>query len=137
MGKYRLKRGTGPHRLRDGRLLRAGDEIEIPECELRNFLDKFEVLSPEPPRPEPEMRPLVAQPTNDGLWSVINEETGEPINDMPLSKHDAALVLQVSEVDFDEFYPIASPEPTFEPKKAPKRRGRPRKQVSNDNGNGE
>lgn len=137
MGLYRLKPGAGPHRLRDGRLLKAGDEIEVPKCELRNFIDKFELLSSEPEEPEPETRPMVAQSTDDGFWNVINKETSEPINDMPLSKHDAALVLQLSEAEFDELYPVPAAQPTFEPKKTPPKRGRPKKQVSNDNGNGE
>jgi len=67
------------------------------KSELGQSLDQWEQLDPDP---EPELPPeplryLIARPRAfKGHWDVINPETGQPINDHPLTKGEAMAMVE-------------------------------------------
>lgn len=90
---YRMKKGMGPHsmKLKGKKItLHPGDEVRCEPEDIGGILDrKFEALEAPPPEPSPE-RGLVIKPREDGKCDVINEATGNKINDDPLTPKQAA-----------------------------------------------
>ena len=104
MARYKMLPKMGKHYFRqDGRTVcvKPGDIIDTEECELRGAKDKFVRLDPPTPEPEPT-RGLYPKHAGGGRWNVINEATGNPINDELLSKEEAqALVDKGLGEDYD------------------------------------
>lgn len=92
MGLYRLKPKHGTHWFRDlngkERPIKAGEILECEEWQIRNVLNRFDVVEPSPPPPEPNVGLKVHH--RGGPWyDVVNEATGKPINTKPLRKAQA------------------------------------------------
>lgn len=89
---YRMKKGVGPHSMKlKGKniTLRSGDEVRCDPEDIGGALNlKFDALEPPPPEPSPE-RGLVVESRKDGKCDVINEATGNKINDEPLTPKEA------------------------------------------------
>ncbi len=86
--RFRLKKGYGTHKTRDGKKITAGEIIRLSsKYELGGALDKFDQLDPDPPPPPPRVG-LIAQPGKYGRWNVFNPD-GVKVNDVPLLKREA------------------------------------------------
>jgi len=101
-----MKPRVGPHYL-DGKRYDPGDIIELHEYQIKNIMDKLVPVDPAPiiaPEPEPEVKLQIIE-ADDG-WDVINELTGDPINDASLTLDQAkalagpdAEIIETPEVD--------------------------------------
>lgn len=93
----RFRRLKGKHYLMEAGELKCygpGTIFEGDKAELGQSLDQWEQIDPDPePDPPPEpIRRLFPRPRGfrgKGEWDVINPETGQPINDKPLTKAEA------------------------------------------------
>lgn len=89
---YRMKKGVGPHSMKlKGKniTLHPGDEIRCGPEDIGGALNlKFDALEAPPPEPFPKIG-LVVKPREDGKCDVINEATGNKINDEPLTPKEA------------------------------------------------
>jgi hypothetical protein len=86
---YMIKEGVGSH-YKDGKRYSSGDVVELDEYQASRIMHKLIPLGPEP-EPEPEPDPtfdVLVRPDGEG-YDVVNMETGEPINDTPLTKAEA------------------------------------------------
>ena len=89
--RFRMKRGMGKHyRRQRGEMVcvRPGDEIVCDPDELGNAKFKFEQLDPTPPPPEPNVG-LKLVHKGGGWYDVVNEVSGQKINDELLKKNEA------------------------------------------------
>lgn len=86
MPRFRHREGFGKHRFVDGTISRPGfvtDDLPKSPC-----ADKFEQLDPNPPAPQPSVG-LRVHPRGGGWFDVINDTTGDAVNDRPM-RFDAA-----------------------------------------------
>jgi len=94
MPRYKLKSGT--YRNRRGKFY-PGDVFEAEEFEVRNFLDLLERLDPPPEEQEQDSpKPSIGlrlRHKGAGKYDVIYEATGQPINDVLLSKEEAEALI--------------------------------------------
>lgn len=79
-------KGYGPGSIFDG-----------DRADLGQSMDQWEQLDPDPELPAPPeplrgLFPRVRGFRGKGEWDVINPETGQPINDRPLSKAEALAI---------------------------------------------
>lgn len=95
--RFRLKRGKYSYQDPDGNavVLLAGQTIKCEPDRLKFFMDKFEQLDPDPPESVPVVG-LKKEKASDEAneWNVINEATGEPINDAPLTFREAQALIR-------------------------------------------
>ncbi len=97
MPKYKLKDGVGTHYMRRSGLLvkvKQGEVVACTQQELGGAKDKFERIGPEPESP-PLPKPITGLRLVEragGWFDVINEATGEKINDTAV-REDAAYAL--------------------------------------------
>jgi hypothetical protein len=99
--RFRLKPGHGKHYASvDGKktVLRPGDVICCEPAELGGAIGKFEQLDPDPPPAAPEIGLCVVN-RDDGLCDVVNEATGEKINDAPMTPEEASSLTDKFEDD--------------------------------------
>ena len=80
--RYRMKPGVGPHYY-EGKKYVSGQIIRMYPEQTENIKNKLEPLDQVPDLPE--KLPLKLVQREDGKYDVINEGTGNPINDVPLS----------------------------------------------------
>jgi len=94
---HRMKKGYGKHyhRDEDGRmvLIRPGDSLLVDPEILAGARDKFEMIGPMPPPPDFVIG-LVLSEIEGGMYNVLNIETGEPINDTPLTLEEAKSITE-------------------------------------------
>lgn len=76
--------------------MKPGDIIECHPDYLRKHIELFDRLDPEPPPPKPKYE--LKMVACEGGWNVINQASGKPINNVPLSEKDATAMIQH---DFD------------------------------------
>ncbi|HEQ98821.1 MAG TPA: hypothetical protein ENO22_05720 [candidate division Zixibacteria bacterium] len=133
-----MKPKTGTHRMRlkgAWTVVRPGDQIECEPYEIgRGLMFKFERLDPEPPPPEPDYK-LKAWRREDDLYDVVNQGSGQKINDQPLSKAEAEdLTGEKIEDPFAETPPPENePEPVTETEVEPEPEAEPEKEpATND-----
>jgi len=88
------KIGGGVHNHRDGQVVRQGEVLLATEHEIKSFKHLFVALDilPEPRQEEPTKRPVIVS-AGKGKYNVINIETQEPINAVPLNKEDAEALI--------------------------------------------
>jgi hypothetical protein len=92
MPTYRLKSGTLKY---EGKKYHPGDTFEAQEFEMRFFLDTLERLDePEEPEKDAPYFGLRLRHKGAGKYDVINEATGEPINDSLLDKEEAQALIE-------------------------------------------
>ena len=87
--KWRVKSGKVTFRGNDGQMHRVtpGETFEMDEEQVRFFRDLLEPLEESKPMdPDPQ---YVVQHRGGPWYDVIDQETGERINDKALSKEDA------------------------------------------------
>lgn len=101
---YKKKPNTGKHYFRRDGKMACIENAEVIECflhELGGALDKFECLNQqeieeieeeEERGPEPEIG-LRAVHRGHGRWDVIHSVTGEKINNVPLNKQEALMLV--------------------------------------------
>lgn len=82
--RFKYKNNVGNHYY-NRRKLKPGDIIDTDS--VGGAIDKFEQLDPDPEPVLPNVG-LHAKETEDGRFDVVNETTGEPINDAPLNKNE-------------------------------------------------
>jgi|GEM_PF-5478296 len=119
---YRMKKGVGPHSMKlDGKniTLHPGDEVRCEPEDIGGILErKFDALEPPPPEPSPKVG-LVVKHREDGKCDVINEVTGNKINDEPLTPKEAAqMVGSLMPVS-----PVAPPAPPDDKKETVESKG--------------
>lgn len=92
---YRLKAGCGKHRV-GSRVLKPGDQI--PERLVGGAMDKFEPVGPPIAERQPEVGLKVTpiEGTKPARFDVINQATGDPINDEPLTKTKAYKLIKTA-----------------------------------------
>lgn len=103
---FRMKRNVGWHTMMVGgqkRTLKPGDEVRCEKDLLRFVMDKFDQVEPDPPPPEPKTG-LKAVHRGFGKWDVINEQTGRPVNDKPLTKEDAKELARLSPPEAEQSF---------------------------------
>jgi hypothetical protein len=95
MPRFKRNNEPGPHYHGPGkskRLIKPGEIIECEPEDLGRFLYKFDALDPAPPPPK-EVAYLKSVPRGDkfDVVPIFEDETiGNPINDVPLTKEQAA-----------------------------------------------
>ena len=99
--RFRMKQNVGKHQMRDrlGKVLVVcpGDVVDCDPQDIDAVKWKFDQLDPEP-APDPvvpagkEFRVVAV----DGGFNVVQESSGEPLNDEPLTAQDAADLAGVS-----------------------------------------
>lgn len=96
MARYRKLPKSGKHYFRrKGEMICVlpGETIEAEPHELGGAITTYECLDPPPPPAEPT-RGLFAKHVGGGRYNVINEATGNPINDELLSKGEAEALVE-------------------------------------------
>ena len=88
--KYRLKSGYGSHTVA-GVVYVSGSIIEATVDELGGALDKFEPMEPIPDPPQPNAGLKVVS-TGDDKYDVVNEASGDALNDESLSLQEATSI---------------------------------------------
>lgn len=97
--RFRLKSGRCNLRIHGEVVkLTRGEVVEMEGSPPDSFMDQFEELFPDPAQQERDKEPDGALPDNftvvpvdeeNDLYDVIVTETGEKVNDQPISKLDA------------------------------------------------
>jgi len=106
MARFQMKARPGKFYLRSGhgiRLIKAGDIIDCDPYEIRNHLNKFNHLDPEP-SPAPQVEKLRAVKRSDGTgYDIVSSMTGSPINDTPLSFDEAISTADaIDDIDYEQ-----------------------------------
>jgi len=91
----REKKQTGHH------CMLPGDIIECYPEMLQHFKDMFTQIDPDPPPPEPTAG-LFLVDLGDGRFNVINENTGFPVNNVPVSREVALSMVNRASPEDDE-----------------------------------
>lgn len=82
------------------RKLTPGEIVECDPSEVKSFMDRFEPAEAPPPEPEPEVGlKVVAHVEGGNTFDVVNETTGKPVNDVPLTLDEARQVSSTTNVD--------------------------------------
>lgn len=93
MPKYRYKENVGKHYHKENgktRKLVPGDVVEIEESRMIGIKDKFDpIISIDKPQQEEIVAGLKIVKLDKGKFNVVNEITGVPINDEPLTRKEA------------------------------------------------
>jgi hypothetical protein len=87
--KFRMKPEVGPH-LMGNSVYEAGDIIELYETQATSIMFKLIRLEPreaDKPDPEPEVKLKIVEA--DGGWDVVNEKTGQAINNNSVTLEQA------------------------------------------------
>ena len=97
------KLGGGVHRMTlNGKMVkvRRGEVIDCEKWELGGAIRQFDQLDDDPPpAPLPENVRLTVAPRGGGDldgWNVMNPETGDPLNNAPLTKEEAEEIAAAS-----------------------------------------
>ncbi len=95
MARWRKKMKTGSHQMSDGRMIACGEEIEATRHELSSAVDKFDLIEDDEAEMPDEPSVGLRKVETDGGWDVINDESGEKLNDDPLTAEDADEMVKV------------------------------------------
>lgn len=93
--KLQKRVGPGPFYLRAGRRIRLvnpGDIIDASEEFYEKHKSQFDRIGPEPEQPKQDMQLRMVARSDDG-FDVVNDATGEPINDGPLTEEQATAIV--------------------------------------------
>ena len=89
--RYRMKQKVGKHHMKDANgqriIVKPGDVIESRPQDIGASMYKFEQLDAEP---ELVIRTMRTEPDGKGKFHVINVNSQERINDVPLTAEQAA-----------------------------------------------
>jgi hypothetical protein len=111
--RFRMKKGMGSDwrtdQTKDGSRveIKPGDVITVALPEDVIYPYKYEALDPEPPGPKATVGLRVVK-RSDGYYDVVNEATGNRLNDRRLSKVDAQTVASepIPEEEDDDESPL-------------------------------
>ncbi|KKN41996.1 hypothetical protein LCGC14_0717560 [marine sediment metagenome] len=110
---WRMKKGVGAHKYRDPisgatRQLKPGDMVRCTKGELRGALDKFELYTP---YEQIQKLLLEGNAPHEGLcvihrggkaYDVIRSDTGETVNDKPMTEEAAKRLVNAHNLKGDE-----------------------------------
>ena len=105
------KKGGGTHRMADGRKLRAGDIVRCTREELGGVIDLFDCLDVEPLREEAPQIKMFIQSRGSGWYDVVNPATSKAINDKPMRKKDALVLINAGDLSEEEIEKLIRPKP--------------------------
>jgi len=81
---------------------RPGDEFLATKSSILPFMDLFEQLDPDPPEADLDVSRLeIRRHLRTKYFDVVNPETGEALNDRPLSRRDAQELVGIMEDPLD------------------------------------
>jgi hypothetical protein len=89
------KKETGQHRLLPGDIIECYPEM------LKHIMDRFTQIDPDPPPAEPTAG-LFLVDLGDDTFNVINENTGLPVNDVPVSRETALSMVNRTSLEDEE-----------------------------------
>lgn len=88
--RFRVKSGKHYARDKDGRsgCYRKGEVFSADPERMKAFMDKLEQVDPDPPEPQPTAE-LQLVKREDGKYDVVHPDSGDKLNDEPLSRYKA------------------------------------------------
>jgi len=88
--KFRMRPKVGPHYY-NGKKYISGDEINLPEHAAKGIMFKLERIGDAPKEEIPEVGFQIVA-LGDDKYKVVNEDSGESINDDPLTLKEARAI---------------------------------------------